>query len=393
MADNTLTIIRDILKELYPDNKIQGQFEDLKIFYNDIEKTADFLTYGGKQAILPLRVERSQGHGSRAENGDLPLAASSNFDSMTVTLKYHYGRIYLTGQTIKMAQRNNEAFANYLTDYMDDQMEACMKQYNWQLHRASTGVVTQVNDAAVSAETTFTVDSVKGLRVSMAIDVHNGSAYEAQGVIITDINDSTKVVTVDTAVTLTDNAYIYVSGNKDNCMNGLYDGLATSGTYHAVDRDTLAYFRGNQLSAAHGTPTKLLFLKMKQAAEIRGITPKYWLTTPEIKDEVYLRLFAPDQRYTESTINGLYKTYDVLGIPVLADNDAYDGRIVAMAPQFVKILQDEDGWNWAQEDGEILSRVSGKDAFEGFIRNYSNMAVTYPKALPYADGVTTTSLA
>ena len=396
-AGNTLTVIDSILKELYPINYIKDQFEDEKEFYKRLKKSSDYFKYGGKKAIIPLRIERAQGVGSRAEDGDLPDARSSQFSNMEVTTKYNYFRGRITGQDIDFASGNLETFTEHLEDIMTDGMESLMKNYNFQLYRTSTGEITQVNDASVSAETTFTVDSVVGLKVDMAIDVYtatSGGSQEADGVVITDINESTKLVTVDTSVTLTNNSYIFTAGSRGSALNGLLDGVALTGTYHGIAKGTYSWFQGNRVKASAGVITDDFLTAMKTASETRGRKADMWLTTPAIKDEIWKRLLRPDRRYNEVTIAGGLKSFEYHGLPIVWDNDMVEGYVFLPDMRDLVMAEGKGGFAYLgeAETGKRLVQISGKDAYEFGIKNYSNLALTYPKGLPYISGVTTSGV-
>jgi len=68
----------------------------------------------GRRAVLSLHVTRNSGIGSRAEGGTLPTAGNQGYAEERVSLKYHYGRIQLTGPLMRAADTDKGAFERAL---------------------------------------------------------------------------------------------------------------------------------------------------------------------------------------------------------------------------------------------------------------------------------------
>ena len=135
-------LFNDILKEYYGSAQIEKQYNDRNIFYKDIQKTASFIDAGGKFAIKPLEASGQSQTGSRAMgNNALPRASKSNYKSAMINLVKHYGRIEIEGELMKLANGGAESFVDIFTDRMSGQMATNIKDYNVQLLRTSTGVI------------------------------------------------------------------------------------------------------------------------------------------------------------------------------------------------------------------------------------------------------------
>jgi hypothetical protein len=381
---NTLSTVSEALKITYPEGKFTENYENEMEFYKQIEKTSEYV-YRGKQAIVPLLKGRVQGGGWRPENGDLPNARSLQAANAAVTLKYQYQRGYLTSQIMQMGTADG-AFSDVLAQIIQSMDASLRKKLNFQLYRTSTGKITQVTTGATS--TSFVVDSLKGLYLDQEIDFYSGATATvvAAGCIITDIAESTNTITIDTSITTTTGDYIYGAGDKDNAMNGLLDGLATSGTYMGIDKAANSWFQGKATTSV-GALTDDILTKLKRQADKAGAKPTMWLTTHEVKSKIWSNLLRADRRYNDVTIAGGYKTFTYHDLPVVPDNDAPEGTAFCVDPSFIKIFRTKD-FNWIDDDGNKLHWVPGKDAYELCLRGYLNMLVTYPGAIPYASGIT-----
>lgn len=382
---NTLSSIDDLLKELYPESMVQEQFENQTEFYKQIEKNSKY-QYAGKKLIVPLKFSLGNGNGSRAEDGDLPTAGSPTYDQLAVTVAYHYNRQYVTNQAIAMANGGDTSFIDEITEIPADQIASLTKDINWKMFNTTSGARTTTN-GAVAGATAIVVDSIKGLRVNMLVDFYKTSAYEAQGVRITNIADSTKTLTLDTAVTVSDEAIVYQAGEKDLSMAGLLSGLATTGTYFGVDKAAVSIMQGNVVNSSVGTITPQVLTQLRTAAKNKDANPKFWLTTPEVADQIWLHLLRPDQRIMGTKIAGGLDTFTYHNYPVVTDIDCPAGYIFLIDPTKIKVAQTKEGFHWTELAGSRLLPVSGKDSREITLKLYANMAVLRPNALPYAYGV------
>src|SRR4051812_39657722 len=93
-----------ILKDLYLPPVVE-QLNNEILLVQRLEKSSDEIF--GNQAIVPLHVNRSGGIGSRAENAALPTAGSQGYAKAVYDLKYHYGRVRVTG--VAMAKTASSA--------------------------------------------------------------------------------------------------------------------------------------------------------------------------------------------------------------------------------------------------------------------------------------------
>jgi len=385
-SKNTTTNVSAFMKTMYPDSSLHDQMEDLKHLYKEVEKS-DFnkYSYGGNEAKIFIRKGRIQGLGSTTEDGDLPDARSSLVANPTITLKYNYARAYVTNQQLEFAYGGSASAADYLTELSEDMVQSAMKKYNFDLFNTSDAWITQVN-GAVTDDTSITVDSTAGLKLDQEIEIHNtlGTAT-VENVIITDIVDST-TITVDTRVTVSDNAYIINQGDYGNTINGLKDAISTTNTYHGIARTGNGYWQGNQVNTDSTTIADTHLSDLMKETQKYGKNPKFFLTTLDLYWSIWKNILKPQRQIDTATITGGMEVYKYHGLPIVWDNDCTSGYVYCVDPSIIKIFQSGSGWNWMDEDGSRFCRVSGKDSFEMLYRNYSNMIVTHPKGLPVVTG-------
>jgi len=386
MADaDLLSTISAFLKESYPVDRIIEIINNDYEFYKNVKATSDFYEATGKYAVVPIKFGQDGNLGSRSEDESLPESGGSQGIQATIYPKYHYNRTYVSNQIIEQASSGSGSFLNYMDDKVIGMMNSLVKDINWKLFNSYTGLRTQVN-GAVSSNTNVVVDSVVGLREGMKIDIYNSTntTKQASAVEITNINEETLTLTLDTAVTCDNDGYIYQAGEKDKSMNGLLDCLATTGTFFGINKGTYSVFAGKVINSTAITITNKILTQMKTAALKAGAKPKFWLTTPEIQDQIYLHLLAQDQRSNTTKIAGGYETFSMYGYKVVPDVDCPPGYIFLVDTDLIQIHQTPSGFHWLEIGGSRLIPVSGKDSFEMLLKVYNNMFVTKPKGIPYA---------
>src|SRR6056297_799398 len=111
MAD--LTSVAPMLKETWPD-AFETAFSNEIVGISRIEQTSEGLgeDMSGRYAVVPMKVRRNQGIGSRGERGILPLPGKQGFVGTRVTLRYQYGVGDITVQGLKLADREPRSFVN-----------------------------------------------------------------------------------------------------------------------------------------------------------------------------------------------------------------------------------------------------------------------------------------
>lgn len=103
-----------------------------------------------------------------------------------------------------------------------------------------------------------------------------------------------------------------------------------------------------------------------------GTGPDLILTTKAIRREYY-EMCARDRRIVNNmTLDGGWKALEFSGVPFTVDDDAIDGEIYFLTTSDLYIYRMSD-YEWMQEDGAILSRVSGYDAYEAVLFRYAEL--------------------
>lgn len=378
----TLTTVSALLKEIYEPDMQDQLNNDVKGFKR-IEKTSEGVTneVGGRYVTFPLRVGRNHGIGARNESEALPTAGQQKTVAARVGLKYLYGSVQFTGQTLSLAENNKQAFASAVDEEMTGIKRDIAKDMNFQFYNLGTGVRATVT---ADAANTVTVDTVQYLEVDMMIDLYAAdlTTVQASNRKITAINTATKVVTYDGAdVSATTGAGTVVvrTGNISREMTGLRSIIRDAGTLYNVDPTVTPVWK-SVVNANGGTPralTEALMIKMADdIATNGGGIPTVIFCNKGVR-RAYFNLLKADRRYVntqkfEGGFEGLAFTTDDGDIPVVSDVDAPPGRMLYVNEKNIKLYRESD-WGWMDHDGSNFQRVIGFDAYQATLFQYCEM--------------------
>lgn len=374
-----LTTLDAVLKTNYigPLNELVNN--DVKLLQRVFQDNEAVVT--GKNFTMPLHVGRNEGVGARLEGADLPDAGAQNYVDAIIPMKYLYGRINLTGQTIRAAKNNEGAFVRAVDSEMRGITRDLKADINRQLFGDGTGKLAAAT-ANSSASTTVTVDTTKNLRVGMIIDIiaDNGTA-SVTGARITAVTGTT-ITHNGTGAAVAANSYIYRHGSRNNELMGL----------KGIISDVDPYANGLQgikvadnpiwkasVMANGGTNRALsltLLRTMLDTIETAGNGKVSALYTTHGVRRAYEALLQAERQFVNvMKFDGGIETLTYDGLPIIADKDCDANRIYFVDEDAMTVLNlGENGFAWMDEDGAILNRVNNKDAYSATLFRYSEFA-------------------
>lgn len=375
----TLTSVNAILKEIYEGN-INNQLNEERVTIKRIERTAEGTgtdAVGGKYVTFPIRTSRNAGISYRAENTQLAPAGQQGLKAATETLKYGYGRVRLTGQTIALAESNRQAFANAMDIEMDGLKNDLAKDENHVVYghidaAVASGIKAKLTATATSA--TQTVDSTQYLQEGMVVDVVNAGTPVAGGTAVTivSINSDTSV-TFSGSVTGTSGNYVTRTGDWNLEPNGLNKIVDDTGVLHGLDPATTPSWKSYEDSSSTSI-TELLFIKtMDEIKRKSGKVPSAIFLSLGVR-RGYWNLMTSLRRYNEPKqfdggLTGLSFMYGEKDLPVVADVDTPAKSAFFLTESELKIWRDKE-WFWEDTDNSILKWVTDYDAFEALMKQY-----------------------
>lgn len=387
MAGQNLSALSAVLKEDYL-GPIREQVYLSHVLLNRLNKNEEDV--GGNEAVVPLHTGGNSGIGARADGGTLPTAGGQQYATAKYTCAYNYGRIQFTGPTMKASRKDKYAFVKVADSEVQGMTKDLKDDLNRQLHGDGTGTLCLVNTDP-SGGTTLTVDtpSTMYLKKGMYIDIVDPSSTTAGDARANAANLLISSKTSNTAVVLSATIHADVADNDVVCRKGSYllemmglKGIVnTTGTIGGINRATAGneYWKSNVYSNS-GTLRKYTLDLMQEAwdgAEEEGGEISLLLTTRAVRRR-YLALVRADGRFVNTMkMDGGFDALEYNGKPFVVDRHCLPNRILFLDESTLQIYRMSD-LDWMEEDGSVLSRVSGTDAYEAVLYFYATMGCSAP---------------
>ena len=385
---STLSTFDAILKTQYL-GPIREQLNSSSVLYSRLEKNEDSVV--GKNFTIPLHYGRNEGVGARAEGGTLPAAGNQAYKECIVPMRYQYGRIQITGPTIKAARSNEGAFLRAVDSEMRGLERDMKSSMNRQAFGDGTGLLATVA-ASGSGTSTVVVDSTAKLRVGMPIDIivkTTGAATAGlAGTTVASITDATTFTISGTLAGSPAGTYgVYIAGSRNNEMMGLSGIVSATATLQSLDVANYPWWKATVL--ANGGTNRAISDTLLQTAidtlesNSSGMCTAMY-TSFGVRRAYQALLTATKQLVNTQKLQGGYEAINYLGgshgvIPMIADKDAPANKIFIVDEDELAIYRLAD-FDWMQEDGSILSRVSGVDAYEAVLYVYQELGTSMRNA-------------
>lgn len=391
MAGTTLTTLDAILKNQYI-GPIRENLNTATQLLSRISKNYDSVV--GKNFTIPLHYGRNEGMGARADGGALPTAGNQAYKEAIVPMRYEYGRIQLTGPTMKAAASNEGAFIRAVESEMKGLKNDMASSLNRQAFGDGTGILAT---CASASSTAITVNSTAKLRVGMPIDILvTSSGATTAGVVGTTVASITSAtVFVAGAAPATDssidNTYsVYLAGSRNIEMMGLSGIVSATATLQGLDVSTypwwVAAVQGN--SAVNRSISDSILQKALDTVEqLSNGKASALYTSYGVRRAYQAVLTATKQLVNTQKLSGGYDAITFNGLPIIADKDAPANKIFVVDEEQLSFYRLSD-FDWMDADGAILSRVSGYDAYEAVLYIYQELGTGMRNAFVRVDDIT-----
>lgn len=407
MAQN-LTNFDAVLKDFY-DEPLRSTINNEVVAFKILDE-AD-REWSGRRVIFPFKSGRSPAVGARAEGGTLPTQSQQGYAQSIVSATYQYGVIQISGQVLEAGKN---AFVASLESEIKGLADDLVNDLSRQCWTYGDGRMAQVGAAAASAST-ITVynrffepgqNGAKYLYEGQRIDVGtvaNPVALCSSQVISALSISQNPATTVDT-ITVTASSL-----NGSQCESYLFNrgaggaGIELMGIQGLLDVYTQANIFGsnafagatvqnisrvtvsnwNSIVLANSGVARIVDGHLMQTAFDRvsaesGVEPDtIWGHHDVLR--AFLESVAGDRRYTTPDFNAGMSKLTYNGVPLVKDRHAPYNTLLVFKRDVLKMFTLSD-FKWADEDGSILSRVGGEDAYNAFYRCYKQLGINdFPK--------------
>lgn len=391
MPGASLTSIDPILKNQYLPPIREQMNNDIKL----VKRIgSDYDSVVGKNFTIPMHYGRNWGTGARAENVALMAAGQQAYKEAIVPMRYLYGRIQLTGQSIKASSSNAGAFARTLASEVKGVTRDLRKELNRMLAGNGTGILTACGVTAAS--TTVVVASTKRLAEGMPIDVlvatTGAVSTGAAGRTVVSITNATTFVISGAAITTDATFAVYRAGNRNLEVMGL-EGIILDtdigGGYGSLQNLAVASntWHKSIVTPVNGAISLTGIQKMLDDVEQAGDGDVSALYTTFGVRRAYQALLMAKKEF--SNVRNLDGEAEVAynDMPLFVDSDITAGTLYGVDESMLKVFKMAD-FDWMDMDGAILARVSGYDAYEAILYCYMELGMFARNAFGKMTGLT-----
>lgn len=403
MAQDTTTSGFDaVLKDVYQSG-VRAQLNE-KTRLLDIFTKGEVSQYEweGRQLVLAIRKSRNAGIKATAEGGLLPTAGKQGYANLKVPMRFLEGRIELTTQLMKAARSDKGSFARAMDTEQKGLVDDISRLRNRVLGYFGQGTLGVISAGANSATQTIkdpgnivgTTNVLRFLKVGQVLAFTDPTGVTIRGIqTILSIDVANSQITVDVAVNTTTGDLISLgvnSGSTNESSFGLEPmglaGIVDSTTYVSslfnIDRSQAAnsFFRSTVMSSVGAISEDIIQRGIDNAEEVSGEVITDFLAHVSVRREI-LKLTQADRRYAGSsspqnfdpgTKAGVFKTdLTFNGLPIRVDKDLPYGIMFGVNRDHLFWVPETEG-EWADEDGNVLFRVSNKDNYEARYRLFEN---------------------
>jgi len=376
---------------------IREQLNNSSILLNKVQRNERDVT--GKEWRMTAHYARNSGVGAGSETA-LPTAGNQAYLNPYDTVAYNRARIQVSGPVMKASRNDKGAIIRALDSEIQGAVRDAKKEVNYQLHNDGTSRRCLVNGDPGTG-TTLTVDApgTNYLYDGMIVDIiadDTGVATDTDVTIST--VDSATACTVSAALDtgIADNDWVIRADSHDGAgitpsdsyemmgIKGIVDDATYVTTLHNVSRSSYAWwkcstFTNDDNSGTNRDLTLDLIQEAISAVEKNGDNVNLIISGVDLRD-AYASLLVADKRFVNTLdLDGGFKALEYSGIPWVADTDCQPNTIFFLNTDRLFLMQMSD-WDWMDEDGAVLSRVSGSDAYEAALFWYSDLATDRPRS-------------
>lgn len=376
---------------------IREQLNNATILLNRVQRNERDVS--GKEWRMVAHYYRNSGVGAGSETA-LPTAGQQKYLNPYDVVAYNRARIQVSGPVMAASRDDKGAIVRALDSEIQGAVRDLKKEINYQMNNDGTSRRCLINGDPGAEGVTMTVDApgTNYLYDGMVIDIigdDDGAANDSD-VTITTVDSATSctVSAIDTAVE--DDDWVIRADSHDGggvLASDSYEmmgikGIADDSTYvqtlHNLNRSSYAWWKCSTFTDDdNGGTNRDITLDLIQegvtAVEKNGDTVNLIMSGPDLRD-AYAALLVADKRFVNTLdLDGGFKALEYSGIPWVSDVDVQPNTIFFLNTDRLFIMQMGD-WDWMDDDGAVLSRVTNADAYEAVLFWYADLATDRPRS-------------
>lgn len=411
-----ITTMATILKDAY--GELVRSFNDQCWIWENALASRD-TTWAGLRAVHAVHTKRSSGVGARGDGVALPTAGNQTIKRISLPMRRTYGRIQISRPLMKQSQSAAGAFAEGL----DLEIDGCRKDYGRDICRqawgTSNGVIARCESNSTVTVTMYSTTTPYAVLQcfgdgGMIVDIGTVADPDliADGILVTGYSIATAgsyTITLNSAPGVVSNShYVFrhdAGGASDDTGNdndgqfeltGLQSAISATTTLHTLSVANGSGQWESTVKSNSGTNRPWTSMLGMAAAMEASQKSGMGVDVAACNQGVYLAIVNEqiaskrhiqniDQASTKVKLGagaaGIMLSVPGWGasdgnlLPVVCDRDAPGNALFGINFASIKkyVLSDPE---WADDDGAVLSRVSGYDAYEAYLAGYQELGYT-----------------
>lgn len=379
-----LSAAAGVLKDDYQP-AVREQLNNAFMLLSQIERNSKDTE--GTAAVLSLHVSRNSGVGARPEGGTLPPAGNQGWKQERVKLKYNYGRIQVSGQTIRQMASDKGSFVRSVESETKGIVTDLKVDVNRQLYTPASGEIATTAGAATT--TSVTVSPTSAARRFQIGGLYQ--IFEAD----TDTAVSTIQVT-DVDIQTGQLSFTQVSGGSGTAgagdrivraglvpsanteLTGLEQIVSSSGSLFNVDPAAYPVWKSYERTVSAAPSDSIFEEALDEIFQASGQDVDLAIASYATV-RAYANTLKTQKRFSGEPLElkGGFKAASVTAgrntLPLWAEKDCVDGTAFLVNTEHFVQFEASD-WEFMDEDGAVLSRVPNMDAYEATLFKYHELA-------------------
>ncbi len=385
MADYGITAAGDALRSYYKDGLVYQLDTGASPTVQRLEKNSEMVE--GKDIKMAARYGRSGGVGNRADTGTLPTPNARKTALVTWETKNLFARFVISDKLIKASKTGVASFCRMMEQLMEDLENDAKENLARQVFGDGTGLLATVSAIGGTDNKVLTLDTVVGLAEGMLIDSYTGSTKNQSGIEITAVDEENSQITVDTTGVLADDT-LYIAGSYGLELTGLKAYMRPGSTLCGLTLATYPWFKSLPYNLS-GQISETAVQKCIDNAKTRTGAVIDWINCSYgVRRAFYNLLVAQKRQVNTRKMEGGFDALEYNGIELVAEKYQRSGVMQFMALKDWSFQHMDPGWDWMQEDGAILHRVTDKPEYEATFFKYADLACKAPKGAIEMYGIT-----
>lgn len=401
------TTANEALKEDY--KELVEQLNDEVFVLSQIERNTNDVQ--GRRFVGNAHVSRSSGVGARGAGGTLPTAGNQGYQEVAGPVRYNYGRIQIIGPIMRATASDRGAFIRAAGSEMDRITMDLKRDVNRQCWGTSNGVIatcgvtSSATTVVLATSTTETqmrqLYNDGGMVVDIGTVATPTSVASARTVTARSAYGASPTITISgAAVTTAGTDFVFrtgaggassgtgLPGDGQYELTGLQTIVDSSGTLFTINPSTYPVWASweDGASGVLRYPSEALVNRaIRQAGLKSGRRVNALVCSEGVHGKVAGTMQAMRRNIDNVDLKAGYSgiRWDQPGegnsrggpIALLWDQDCPDNSLYGL--DWGRLVQYEmSDWEWMDEDGSVLARVSNQDAYEATLFKYHELACT-----------------